>query len=53
MIATPDKFIDADVHPLVDAPLKTGLPGSGFFAGIREYLSRDEQAHFDLRKQLP
>jgi predicted TIM-barrel fold metal-dependent hydrolase len=53
MVATPAKFIDSDVHPLVDAPLKTGLPGSGFFAGIREYLSRDEQAHFDLRKQLP
>jgi hypothetical protein len=28
-------FIYVDVHPLIDAPLKTGLPGSGFFSGIR------------------
>jgi predicted TIM-barrel fold metal-dependent hydrolase len=48
-----EKFIDADVHPLIDAPLKTGLPGSGFFTGIRPYLTASQQRHFDLRKQLP
>jgi uncharacterized protein len=47
------KYVDVDVHPLVQAPLKTGLPGSGFFTGIRPYLSTSEQAHFDLRKALP
>jgi predicted TIM-barrel fold metal-dependent hydrolase len=47
------RYVDVDVHPLVQAPLSTGLPGSGFFAGIRPYLSRDQQAHFDRRKQLP
>jgi len=47
------KYVDVDVHPLVNAPLQTGLPGSGFFAGIRPYLTKDQQGHFDLRKQLP
>src|SRR5258708_291326 len=46
-------YVDVDVHPLVNAPLKSGLPGSGFFAGIRPYLTKDQQVHFDLRKQLP
>jgi predicted TIM-barrel fold metal-dependent hydrolase len=52
-MAIREKFIDADVHPLINAPLKTGLPGSGFFTGIRPYLTQSQQRHFDLRKQLP
>jgi predicted TIM-barrel fold metal-dependent hydrolase len=46
-------YVDVDVHPLVQAPLTTGLPGSGFFTGIRPYLSTAQRAHFDLRRALP